>query len=881
MASTTTGPIPARPRCHHGLHLLLLADGRIVARTGARTSQFSVTIPALAREVIGLCDGSRTTAEIAAALAARHNAQAVLGLLNTLARAGIFDPTSPPAAGVGGGAAGALSRRRVALLGNRRMLGALDAAFAATALQSRRTLRVGSFASCEAPGFLAQQAQRILSRPVTGNLAPAGAYEPLEHATEEAIRDLLAGADFAVCALEGVPHQALFEVSRAALAAGTPCLFVTVSEHQALLGPTVTRGPGPCFHCRVLATDALAAIAPEMLPLVDTPLADGALDAFLLQAAAAAVDEACAALRTPPAPERVNSLLVLEQGAPPRRDPLLAVAACPDCADSQAAPETDLERCAWALTAEEITQLWQSTPVAPWSGEADAYRRVAVVGGGTAGYMTALALRAAHPQLEVTVIESSRIPVIGVGEATTPELVRMLHAPRFLGLDVADFHRRVLPTFKLGIRFQWGAPAPYDFPFPFQRGRLLESRVYEASLYEQSLGAMLMARDAIPIFQANPAVAPSSLLHRVRWAYHLDNRRFVAYLQEQARAAGVHHVDAVVAEVERDEDGESIVGLRMQDGRRIESDLWIDCSGFRSLLMEQHLKSPFIDYASTLFTDMAIAADVPHDGVVKSYTHAQTMDAGWCWTIPFQDADHKGYVFSSAFLDEERALEEMRAANPRLENPWTVRFRSGRHADFWKGNVVALGNAYGFVEPLESTALHMLVLQIELLTTHFPPSRRDQSFKAALNRKVGERWDALRWFLGIHYRFNQARDTAFWRAANAETDVSGAEQRVALFTELAPMSYRPSHHYRLLPPEFFSDDHAFDSMLMGLKVPFKRVQTVEDRSTWARRHAALRMSADTALPQADALRWLREEGRNVLGGLTERADSWVSYWYPA
>jgi len=868
------------PRLRVGSQLLLPDGDHIYCRIGDRTLTMSGVSPSIVRDIAGLCTGDRSVAQINEELALRHSTASVSSVLSVLFEAGILEDASPETVSDGRGEVRSGVEHRLAVLGNRKLPGLLDAAFEAAGFRNRRIVHLRGFSSCKTPEFLARYADQVLSAADFREIPVERHDENLGLATPEVLRDILAGADFAVCALEGVPHQALFDINRAAIETGTPCLFVTVSDRQAVIGPNVISGVGPCFRCRVLATDSLAAGAPELLSVMETPSASDRAGPLLAQVTAAVVDEALATFASPSTPALVSATLILEPGRPPRRDSLLAEGACPDCGDPHTVPETPLARSASALAAEEIVQVWQSSPTAPPASAADAYRRVAILGGGTAGYMTALALRKARPELGITVIDSSSIPVIGVGEATTPEFVRMLHAPRFLGFDVADFHRRVMPTFKLGISFQWGAPAPYDFPFPFQRGRLPESLVYEESLDDQSIGAMLMARQSAPVFRDSPDQEPRSLLHRIRWAYHLDNRRFVAYLQQQARTAGIAHLDAVVKDVDLAGDGVTVNAIRTRDGRSLKADLWVDCSGFRSLLMEKQLGSAFINYSSTLYTDSAVVANVPHDGTIKPYTHSQTMNAGWCWTIPFADADHKGYVFSSSFLDEERAVEEMRAANPDMEIPWTVRFRSGRHEDFWKGNVVALGNSYGFVEPLQSTALHMLVFQIELLTTHFPASRQDHSFKSALNTKVGERWDALRWFLGVHYRFNKARDTAFWRAVNEEVDISGAEQRVALLRERAPLSYRPSFHYRFLPPEFFSDDHAFDSMLMGLRLPSRRIETANSRVDWQRHLTGLETLADMALPHAEALRWLREEGEDALSMLTQQPDSWVQLWYP-
>src|SRR5262249_45268639 len=275
------------------------------------------------------------------------------------------------------------------------------------------------------------------------------------------------------------------------------------------------------------------------------------------------------------------------------------------------------------------------------------YRTVGILGGGTAGYLTALALRARKPELQVTLIESSRIPVIGVGEATVPRLLDFLHGQHSLGLDIVDFYHRVLPTWKLGIKFFWGLPGDYSFQGSFQFGSLLEPMVYRGNIHSYCLGALLQAKDRVPVFD-NGDGTYTSLLHKVPFAYHLDNPRFVRYLKEEAERAGVQLLDRVIADAVLTADGGEIDHLVDEDREVHRFDLYVDATGFRSLLLEKKLGSRYVSYESSLFTDSAVMANVPHNGVVKPYTTAESMDNGWCWNIPFEDGDQRRYVFSSA-----------------------------------------------------------------------------------------------------------------------------------------------------------------------------------------------------------------------------------------
>nr|UXE46066.1 hypothetical protein Hi04_10k_c5591_00006 [uncultured bacterium] len=793
--------------------------------------------PELTRDLLAATDGRTQARTIVERLSPRYGKDLISAVLSALVEVGALGEAKVTAA----------DERRVVILGNHELGRALDGALERGGFLHRTRVHVKSFARLLDPAF---RARLLLPLP---ELDAPEADRTLENADVEAFVALLGEFDLAVVALEGLPNHALLEVNRAALVANVPCLFVTPEA----IGPLVSGGAGPCFACRLLQefgpNDAVA------WALVPTSSAD---------AARAIAGEAVFRLADP---LRSATYAHLERGRATRIESLLAHGACPVCRDSGVSSfEAARASCV------EIGRSWPVSPAANAAPADGAYRSVGIVGGGTAGFLAALSLRKLRPELTVTLIESSAIPVIGVGEATTPELVKFLHSPRFLDRDVLSLYDRVQPTYKLGIKFQWG---PRDFTFPFQRGRLLESKIYEGDINAQSLGALLMQANRGPVFRDERGNV-SSLAHLVRWAYHLENRRFVRYLHEEALASGIELVDARIVDAARTPSGDQVAALVADDGRRFEFDLYIDCSGFRSLLLEQALGARFSDWSSTLFNDRAVTGVVPHNGTVKPYTLAETMNAGWCWNIPFEDADHRGYVFSSTFLSPEQAEREMRDKNPGMREAGLVKFRSGRHDEFWKGNVVAIGNSYAFVEPLESTAIHMIVLTLELLTTHFPSSRHDTSIPALLNRKVAARWDALRWFLGTHFRYNTRLDTDYWRKARAEADISGAEERVGAFRERAPLSYRSSLFYTLHPPEFFSDDHSFDTLLVGQDVPARYLEPVDDRATFARRLRVLRAMQESALPHAEALTWLREHPAE-LGKLKSANDSWLFSWVPA
>jgi tryptophan halogenase len=493
---------------------------------------------------------------------------------------------------------------------------------------------------------------------------------------------------------------------------------------------------------------------------------------------------------------------------------------------------------------------------------------IGVIGGGTAGYFAAIALKRADPSRRVTLVESSKIPIIGVGEATTPPMLPFLH--HVLGIDVVDFYARVQPTWKLGIKFEWGA-RPF-FNYPFGEIDLVDALVHEDDLLACSLTSLLMARDRVPVFE--DVLGVDSALGQLRFAYHLDNRRFVAYLAEHARRAGVDYLDRTVTGVVVTPNGDAVDHLATQEGDPLRFDLFVDATGFRSLLIEGALASPYLPYDTTLYCDRAVVANVPHGGAIKPYTLAETMDAGWCWNIPQVDEDHRGYVYSSAFLDVDQAAAEMRRKNPGMSDFWTVKFRSGRHRDFWLGNVVAIGNAYGFVEPLESTALHMVILEVLALGGELERWRRDggEPDRARLSALVGDRWDYLRWFLGLHYRFNARLDTPFWQECRRRVDITGLDEWVDRFRAAGPLT---AQGVARDARDAVFGPRGVDIMLLGQGVPCPLPAPRTPVEAWRRHREKQARLLGRACPQARALEILR--GRpDLLAAAIAAPGSWCA-----
>ncbi len=534
------------------------------------------------------------------------------------------------------------------------------------------------------------------------------------------------------------------------------------------------------------------------------------------------------------------------------------------------------------FTNHELAQREASRPKKP---DAPGVRRVGILGGGTAGWFTALALRAQLPWLEVTVIESPAIPIIGVGEATVPSLVSFLH--HYLKLDVLEFTKEVRPTWKQGIRFEWGLPGDYVFQAPFDweiNGLgMLGSMGETGNVSSFTLQAILMDRNVVPILRTNGQL--HSFLPLLSFAYHLDNQRLVAYLTKKALSRGVSHIDCKILDAElRPERGDGepeLAHLVTDDGRQLSFDLYIDCSGFRSALLEKKLGEKFHSYASTLFTDSAIAFNAPHDGKLKPYTTARTMEHGWCWNIPMVESDHLGYVFSSAHCSDDAALDEAKKLWPGLENERTVRFRSGRHDRMWVGNVFAIGNAFAFVEPLESTGLLMITRAITSLVRAFPMGEDDTLMKRFVNTNAARDWDRLRWFLAAHYKFNRRLDSKFWRDVREDVDISGLEPALAIYETFGPLSLVP-RAIRASVEEtagvFFYGLAGLDCILLGQKVPHRPLER-EPTKTWRARQQTALQFAHRAVSQEEGHRAIRDNP-DWLRELVEHPSSWVSKIVP-
>jgi tryptophan halogenase len=512
---------------------------------------------------------------------------------------------------------------------------------------------------------------------------------------------------------------------------------------------------------------------------------------------------------------------------------------------------------------------------APDDDDSRPVRRIGVVGGGTAGYLTALALRAKVPWADVTLIESSKIPVIGVGEATTPPVVAFLH--HYLGIDPVDFTEKVQPRWKLGINFEWG-PSPDGIMAPFDWGAnsigMLGSLATRDDVNAFTLQSLFMLADKVPVFRSGDGYV--SMMDDIPFAYHLENRRLVRYLKDLAAERGIRHLDVEI-------DGAQLSGqewvesLHTKDGQHLDFDLYIDCTGFRSYLLGKALGTPYLSYGDSLLTDTALTGYVDQSAAIQPYTRATTMDAGWCWRIPVPDEDHVGYVHSSAHLGEDEAAAELRRLYPSVQDLKTVKFRSGRYQEMWRGNVIALGNSYGFVEPLESSSLLMLIFTLMSMIPLLPRSWNEPDGRKVLNDLTAQRWDGLRWFLAIHYKYNERKDTKFWREVRETADISGLQPLLDVFAAGAPLHLRDPltrRFVRAAAPTFYELD-GVDCLLLGQGFPARLVSRGEPAEEWNKRKAAADVLVARGLTQREALEAFRTNPAFVKD-LVYGDHSWVT-----
>ncbi len=399
---------------------------------------------------------------------------------------------------------------------------------------------------------------------------------------------------------------------------------------------------------------------------------------------------------------------------------------------------------------------------------------IVIVGGGTAGWMTAAALSTIlNGRYNIRLVESDEIGIVGVGEATIPMIQRF---NRVLGIDEAEFMRATQGSFKLGVEFvNWGRKGErYMHGFgrlgqdlatvPFEQYWLKMRALGKAAPLEEYSIARMAAK-AGKFMPARHDV-PNSPLADIAYAYHFDASLYARYLRKLSEKRGVTRVEGkIVRATQRPGDG-YIDAVELEDGTHVGGDLFIDCSGFRGLLIEQTLQTGYEDWSGWLPADRALAVPCESIKTMTPFTRATAHQSGWQWRIPLQHRTGNGHVYCSRYISDDEAAATLLANldAPALADPRLIKFQTGMRKQAWNRNVVAVGLAGGFLEPIESTSIHLIQSAISRLIEFFPDRGFQDVERAEFNRQSRFEYERIRDFIVLHYHLNQRTDSPYWLA---------------------------------------------------------------------------------------------------------------------
>ncbi|WP_066662678.1 MULTISPECIES: tryptophan halogenase family protein [unclassified Sphingomonas] len=415
-------------------------------------------------------------------------------------------------------------------------------------------------------------------------------------------------------------------------------------------------------------------------------------------------------------------------------------------------------------------------------------KRIVVAGGGTAGWMAAAALaRTMGHTVAVTLVESEAIGTVGVGESTIPPLVVY---NRLLGINEAEFMRATQATFKLGILFDnWKQPGDRYFHSFGYTGKDHWAAGFQHYWLEGRTRGHTQSYDdycleLVAALQSKFAQLPDN---KVNYAYQLDSGLYARFLRQMAEADGVTRVEGKIARVELNGESGDIAALELDGGRRVEGDLFLDCTGFRALLIEGALHAGYDDWTHWLPCDSAIALQTPNVRPPVPYTRAMAHDAGWQWRIPLQHRTGNGIVYCSRYLDHDAALERLlgNIEGEPLTPPNKIRFQTGARRKQWHRNCIAIGLSGGFMEPLESTSIHLIQRAILRLIRMMPQGAISPRDIAEFNDQQFQDMEQIRDFLILHYKVTDRRDSPFWRQCAAMDVPDSLRQKIELFRDTA------------------------------------------------------------------------------------------------
>ncbi|WP_158972039.1 tryptophan halogenase family protein [Paraglaciecola sp. L3A3] len=427
-------------------------------------------------------------------------------------------------------------------------------------------------------------------------------------------------------------------------------------------------------------------------------------------------------------------------------------------------------------------------------------KKIVIVGGGSAGWMTAAGLSQFLPkmQFEITQIESNMIGTVGVGEATIPH-IRQFN--QMLGIDENEFMRATGATYKLAIQFTgWGSKdSSYMHPFGHSGHDINGINFHHYWLHlQQQQGLKLAEFDQYSIavvaaqkkkFQYQQQ-NQNALLDDYSYAFHLDATLYAKYLKSYSIKRGVRTIEGKVTVVNLADDSGDIQSVQLESGQKIEGDLFIDCSGFRGLLIEEALKTGYQDWTHWLPCNKALAVASEKTIDPPPYTRSAAKKVGWQWRVPVQHRTGNGLVFCGDYLsdDEAHAILLDGLEEPALSDPRLLRFTTGKRNKSWSKNCIAIGLSAGFLEPLESTSLYLTQIAIQKLIEFFPADKINDVERNAFNRHLDTEYERVRDFLILHYKLNRRNDSEFWRYCQNMPIPDSLQQQMTLFQHSAHIS---------------------------------------------------------------------------------------------
>ena len=433
---------------------------------------------------------------------------------------------------------------------------------------------------------------------------------------------------------------------------------------------------------------------------------------------------------------------------------------------------------------------------------------IVIVGGGTSGWMTAAALSKTIgcQTHNITLIESEQIGTVGVGEATVP----MIHLfnTNVMGFDEDEFVRETNATFKLGIQFNnWRKPGDsYFHPFGLygvdmdgisfmhywlrwkKSGGTLDYSRFNAETEAARLGKFMRTRH-----EPGPMIMP-----KVNYAFQFDASLYAAYLRRHAEARGVARIEGKIVSVTQHPDSGFIQSVQLENGTEVRGDLFIDCSGFRGLLIEQTLKAGYKDWSHWLPVNRAVAVPCESFGELLPYTKATAQEAGWQWRIPLQHRTGNGYVYSNSHISDDEAASRLvsRLDGKATAEPRVLNFVTGIRQKCWDKNCVAIGLSSGFLEPLESTSIHLVQVAISKLLTMFPKDGFSDIVINRFNREMSEDYDTIKDYLIAHYKVTEREDSDFWRYVKNMSIPDSLMERLELFKTRGEVLARQTEFFK-------------------------------------------------------------------------------------